>query len=121
MTSPLDFFEGCGDAEVAVVIDGRENHTPALLAHHLARGKVGNEKDTLAYQLFRLIPLGDTAQDGALFVAAIIKDKLQSFLTFLHLLATLDDTNTNIKLLEILERDDVFHRSSLIGSLFVGF
>ena len=44
-----------GNVEAAIEIYGRENHALALDAHHLARGKVGNEEHVLADELLWLV------------------------------------------------------------------
>ena len=49
-----------GHVEASVEVDSTQDHTLALDAHHLARGKVCNEEYVLADQLLWLIVGSDT-------------------------------------------------------------
>ena len=61
LTAGLDILGGGDHAEGLVSIDGGEDHTLALDAHHRARGKVGHEEDTLADEfLWVLVEGSDT-------------------------------------------------------------
>ena len=55
LTTWLHVFRGSDHTETLVSIDGRENHTLTLDSHHLSRGKVGNEEDSLTDEFLRLL------------------------------------------------------------------
>lgn len=92
-----------------------------LESHHLAWGKVGNEQDIFSDEILGIPILGNTAQDGAILACAIVDGKLEEFLGFLHFLASLDVTHSDVELLECLKVDSVLDGGSLVGSCLVGF
>ena len=80
LTAGLHVLGGGDHAEALVGIDGRENHTLTLDAHHGARGEVSHKQDALAYQLLRiLIELGDARENGARSACTIVDGELSSF------------------------------------------
>ena len=95
--------DGAAALDVGV---GGENHTLAdvLALHHRARGKVGDDADLLADQVFRREPLRDAGQDAALALA--VKDgQVQQLLALLHPLAGADLSHAQLDLAEVVEGD----------------
>ena len=122
MASRLHVLRRCHHAEALVAVDGREDHTLTLDAHHLARRKVGHKEDALADQLLGiLIELGDARADGAVGARTVVDGELKQFFTLLHLLTVFHQTHADVEFLKLLERYGVFDRRSLIGGSLVGF
>src|SRR3712207_8745587 len=84
--------------ERVVEVDGRENHSLTLHAHHLARGEVGHEQYVLAHELLGFIEGGNATENGAVGAAAIVDGELQELLALLHTLAVFDVTYTYVEL-----------------------
>ena len=62
------------------MVDSREYHALTLDAHHGAWSKVGNEEHLLAYKVFRIVPLCNAGEDGAVGAAAIVDGEVEQFL-----------------------------------------
>ena len=71
LAAALHFVQSGGYGEVAIEVYGGEYHAVGFLAHHLAWLEVGNEQDTLAYELLGLVPLGNAGEDGAVLAALL--------------------------------------------------
>ena len=114
----LHFTSRHNDCQAAVVILGTQNHTFADDTFQLARSKVGDEANLLAYQLFRLVMLGNARYDGTCF-QSVVNLELQQFIRFRHFLTFEDGTYTDIQFREILEFDVRTDRISSYRAAFV--
>ena len=81
-------------------VDSRDQHTAALLAHHLPGGQVGDRHQGLAHQLLGLVVLGNTGQDLPVGAGTVIQGKLQQLVGLLDRLAILDLYGPQIALAE---------------------
>src|SRR3712207_5133313 len=106
--------------ERVVEVDGRENHSLTLHAHHLARGEVGHEQYVLAHELLGFIEGGNATENGAVGAAAIVDGELQELLALLHTLAVFDVTYTYVELLKVLKRHLGLYGLCLVGSGLIG-
>ena len=92
------------------VMDGGDQHTAGVDAHHRARREVRDGDAGLAHQLLRLIKLMNAAQDDAVRTGTVVERELQELLRLLHGFAGLDLHSTEItlgegvKIHEILEQ-----------------
>ena len=94
-----------GDTDGAIPILGGENHAfTDETVLELTRSKVGNEEHLLADELFWLIPLADTADDGA-FVESIVDEELEELLHLWHAFTFKDSSHADVELLEVVEAD----------------
>lgn len=110
-----------GDGEASIEVEGREDHATTLDAHHFAGSEVGDEEHVLADQLLGLIVLGDTREDGAVRTRSVVDGKLQELVAFLHRVAVLDVTHTDVELLPLAEIDVRLDRCRLVvGSSLLG-
>ena len=118
----LHVLGGGHHTETFIAIHGRENHTLALDAHHLAGLEVGHEEHTLADEFLGIFVEGSNAgADGTVSTAAVIKSELQEFLRLLHFLTVLDESYADIEFFESFERNVLLHGCSLIVGSSVDF
>ena len=107
---------GTGGADYgqrAVGIDGAHDHALRFDTHHLAGLEVCHETYFLADKLgWILIALGDAAEYHA-FLHAVVDQELKQFLRLLDLGAFKYFADTDIDLLEVIERAHRFPRFRL--------
>lgn len=70
-----------------LLVDGGDEHTFGVNAHHLARGEIDYRNAGLADKLLRLVILMDTAQNHAILTLTVVHHKLQKLLGLGHCLA----------------------------------
>ena len=90
-----------------LAVDGGDEHTARVDAHHLARGQVDDGDGGLSDQLLGLIVLVDAGEDDAVGAGAVVEDELQELLALLHRLAGLDLHGAEVGLAERVEVDIV--------------
>lgn len=96
-----------------------EDHALRDADGHLARRKVRDEDDLLADQCRRIgIRLPDAREDRARAERPRVEHELQELRAFRHDLATCDDADAQVKLLEVGERDLRLQRRNLHTSSF---
>ena len=71
-------------------VDGGDEHTAGVDAHHGAGGQVGDGDAGLAHELLRLVIGVDAAEDGPGGAGAVVQGELQQLLGLLHGLAGQD-------------------------------
>lgn len=86
-----------------LVMDGGDQHTAGVDAHHGSGGQVGDGDAGLAHQLLRLIILVDAGEDHPVRAGAVVQNELQELLGLLHGLAFLDLHGPEIGLAEGVE------------------
>ena len=84
-------------------VDGGDQHTAALLAHHLPGRQVHDGNKGLADQLLGLIVGGDAGEDLTIRAGAVVQREFQQLLGLLHGLAVLDLDGTEVGLAESIE------------------
>ena len=80
------------------VMDGRDEHTAGVDAHHGAGREIGDGDADLAHQFLRLIILMNAAQDDAILAGTVVERELEQLLRLLHGFAGLDLHSTEIAL-----------------------
>ena len=90
-----------------LAVDGGDEHTARVDAHHLARGQVDDGDGGLTDQLLRLIILVNSGEDDTVGAGAVVEDELQELLALLHRLAGLDLHGAEVGLAECVEVDIV--------------
>ena len=73
-----------------LVVDGGDQHTLGVDAHHLSGGQIGDGDAGLAYQLFRLVVIVDAGEDHPVLAGAVVQEEFQKLLGLLDGLAFLD-------------------------------
>ena len=119
LTARLHLAECGGYAERTIEVYSRKYHTLTFDTHHIARWEVGNEEHIFADELFWLVESSYTAEDCALGACTVVDCELQKFLALLHFFAVQNVSNTNVELLEIVERNIFLDRFCHIAGCFV--
>ena len=88
---------------LSFLVDGAEEHTAGLNAHHGPGRQIRNGDAGLADQVFRLIIGVDSAQNRPILAAAVVQSELQELLGLLHRLAIQHLNGTEIRLGEGVE------------------
>ena len=94
----------CGYSQCAVCIQSAQDHTLALAAQNLTRGKVGNEAYLLAYQILRIVVVCNAGEDGTA-TKSVINPELEQLVRLGHLDALKHCTYADIQLLKLGELD----------------
>ena len=121
MTSRLHLTQDGGDAEIAVVILGRENHSLTLYASDFTRCEVGNEKYVTANKFLWLIEFSNTTEDCSLLSAAIVDSEFEQFVGLFHFLTIQHPTHTDVHFLEELEINSGLDFLCLVIGCLIGF
>ena len=88
-----------------LLVDGGDEHTVALLPHHLARGQVHDGDEGLAHEVLGLVPLAYAGEDLAVGAGAVVEDELEQLVALLDGLAALDLDDAEVALAEGVEID----------------
>ena len=92
---------------VAFLMDGGDEHTAGLDAHHGSGREVDDGDKGLADKLFGLIERMDARKDGAVRSGAVVEGELQKLFALFHGDAVLDLDDAEVGLLEGIEIDAV--------------
>ena len=84
-------------------MNGREEHTAGVDAHHLPWRKVYDGNQRLSYQFFRFIVGMNAGENDAVFSCAVVQSELQELLALGHCFAGLDFDSAEIRLAEGIE------------------
>ena len=84
-------------------VDGGQEHSVTLLAHHLPGRQVGDGDQCLAHQLLRLIVFRNAGEDLAVGAGAVVQGEAQQLVALLHRLAVLDLHRPQVGLAEGVE------------------
>ena len=90
------------------VMDGRDQHTAGVDAHHRPGRQVCDGQKRLSDQLFGLVIHMDARKDGAILACAVIQRELEQLLGLLDSHTVLDLYGAEIALGEGLEIDMIF-------------
>ena len=81
-----------------LVVDGGDQHPAGLNAHHGTGRQIGDGKQRLAYQLFRLVIGVNAAQNDPIHTGSVVQSELQQLLGLLDSFAFLELYGTEIGL-----------------------
>lgn len=72
------------------MVDGGDQHTAGVDAHHLARGQIDDGDGGLADKILGLVIVVDAGEDDAILARTVVEDELQELLALGHGGALLD-------------------------------
>ena len=102
LAAGLDGTCRADDHKAASGILGTQNHALALDALEFAGREVGDEAHLLAHQVLGLIPLGNTADDGA-SCHAVINGEFQQLVGLFHFFALHDGAHTDVEFGKVVD------------------